>query len=280
MEALMGRLPAYQKYPDELAQIAGTRFSDLEDPLHQAMWLRLYDEAHNPRAYRVMSPIGEFGDFVRNATGKNAGQPSKIAWGSFDEIGKAIQAMQSGGDSNAISRILSPAHKVRNFNNNMATPNETRFGDVTADTHQVAGNQFRPLSGNTEAVAHNFGSGLDKKFQTEGYRSAPNSSVTGVMGTYGLNAEPARRLAAELGVLPRAGQSLTWEGIRALFTDTFKTPENMSRVNDLMGAVDRKEITLDDARRRIVDLAGGFKTPDWAQPRSLLAGPPASSTYR
>jgi hypothetical protein len=258
-------------------RIAGKSLDQLDDPGDKALWIRLYDEAHNPRAYRSITPEGDYGGYILNADGT----PAKIGWGAIGEIEKAVKSMESGGDPRIISPILGTKHKVRNFYNNIEVPNDPRFGDVTADTHQVAAAQMRPLSGSTPAVAHNLASGLGTKFQPEGYRGPKSSDVTGVQGTYGLTADATRMMAMENEMLPRAAQSATWEPVRELFSPAFKADKkNTAAVDDIWRAYDRGNITLDQARDKIFDLAGGIGTPSWAGLGAGVTAPTRGSTYR
>src|SRR5262249_49763779 len=155
-------------------QIQGKTLDQLDDPMEQALWIRLYDEAHNPRAYRTITPEGNFGDFVLT----NKGELQNVGWGGLDAIAKAVKSLRSGGDRKIISPVLGDAHKVRSFYNNIELPNDPRFGDITADTHQVAAAQLRPLSGAAPAVEQNL----------SGAKGASSSDITGVRGTYGLTA--------------------------------------------------------------------------------------------
>ena len=110
------------------------------------------------------------------------------------------------------------AHKVRNFYNNIVDPNGT-MGDVTIDTHAIGASFFRPMAATTLEVNHglNGANGTHKD-----YSGAPRSDPLGSYGTYPLLAEAHRRAANERGVLPREMQSITWEAVREIFTDTFK----------------------------------------------------------
>jgi hypothetical protein len=256
--------------------IVGKSLDQLDDPLDKALWIRLYDEAHNPRAYRTVTPEGNFGDFVTNKGGEQA----KVGWGALGEIEKAVRSLQSGGDMNIISPVLGTKHKVRSFYNNIELPNDPRFGDVTADTHQVAAAQMRPLSGSSPAVSHNLATGLATAAQPEGYRGALNSAVSGVQGTYGLTADATRKMAGQVDLLPRAGQSATWEPVRELFPSTFKTAKNAEAVDDIWRAYDRGEITLNAARKKVLDFAGGIGEPGWARPGLKTIAPAKGSTYR
>ena len=93
---------------------------------------------------------------------------------------------------------------MRNFYNNIIDPWSNK-GDVTIDTHAVAVGHLSPLDLNSDEVTHNFGGTSD--------------AGQGLNGTYPLYAEAYRQAAKKLGVLPRELQSITWEGIRSLFTD-------------------------------------------------------------
>ncbi len=280
MMAFMSQHPVYNKNPiyiEAYRSMEGKPLAQL-DPLQKAMSVRAYDEAHNPRNYRTIMPTGNYGDMVRNASGS----PAKVAWGSFPEVSKAIQAIESGGDPRVLSPLLGEKHKVRSFYNNIEDPYEAAgaFGDVTADTHAVAANQLRPLSGNTDAVAQNFGNNLDKSFQSPVYRNAKGSSVTGVQGTYGFNSEPYRIIAPDYGLRPRAAQSVGWEAIRDLFPDTFKTKFNSAMIDEIWGRVDKGEISADRARQAIFKAAGGFKGKGWEGSGAGSLDPRRASTFR
>jgi hypothetical protein len=252
--------------------IVGKRLDQLDDPLEKALWIRLYDEAHNPRAYRTITPEGGFGDFVTN----QGGEAAKVGWGALGEIQKAVRALESGGSMDIISPVLGTKHKVRSFYNNIENPNYPFFGDVTADTHQVAAAQMRPLSGASPAVQHNLASG-----GAAGSMNVPSSDITGVQGTYGLTADATRRMAAEYGLIPRAAQSATWEPVRELFSARFKAnPKNTEAVDNVWRAYDRGDISIEQARDAVFDLAGGIGTPSWARPGLRAVAPAQGSTYR
>jgi len=257
--------------PDTIAdvrRIARKSLDQLDNPTDKALWIRLYDETYNPRGFRTISPEGGFGDFV--LTGE--GRPSKVAWGSLGEIGKAVQSLESGGNMNVISPILGLKHKVRNFYNNIENPWDPRFGDVTGDTHAVGAGQLRAVSQNTPAVEHNLATG-------SGFSS---SSLTGAQGTYGLLADATRQTAAQLGMLPRAAQSATWEPIRELFPREWKTATNVQKVDDIWRSYDRGEISLDAARKAIFEASpgGGVGVPSWARPGAQFTPAARGSTYR
>ena len=259
--------PKYQKIADfiagkSLSDIDRAGFPDKERVVMKALWLRLHDETHNPRTHNIITPEGDEGDIVRTGKGKKAG----TGWGSFNEIGKAIQAIEAANAPEKISQLMGEKHKVRNFYNNILSP-YSAHGDITADTHAVAAALYRPLSGKSVEVAHNLGTSAGK-----GVKAAPNSAISGIAGTYPLTAEAYRRAAKERGILPRQMQSITWEAIRGMFPSTFKNAKNNAMINGIWNDFKHGRITEDQARERVRDHALGqghqIPHPDWHIPGS------------
>ena len=249
------------KYKPLLDAIQGKSYSEIvdEDPAVQntlrALFARLYDQTYNSPSYRIVGPEGDFLDAATNADGS----PSRAGWGSLNEIGKAIGAIEANGNVRVISRLMGERHKVRNFYNNIYDPNSP-YGDVTIDTHAVAAGLLRPLSGNSLEVDHNF-----KNTSVPGRGTTKGSAVSGVSGNYGLYAEAYRRAAAERGILPRQMQSITWEAVRGLFPDTFKTEANANIIDGIWSSYRNGEIEIDEARRTVNEAAGGIRPPSWQQ---------------
>ena len=240
--------------------IRGKSYSEIvdDDPAVQAtlrgLFVRLYDQTYNKPDYQIVGPEGDFLDIATNADGS----PSKAAWGSLNEIGKAVASIDANGDVNTISVLMGERHKVRNFYNNIYSPNSL-FGDVTIDTHAVAAGLLRPLSGNSLEVDHNF-----KNTSVKGRGTTKGSTVSGVSGNYGLYAEAYRRAAAERGILPRQMQSITWEAVRGLFTDKFKqSAKNVADIDAIWQRYKSGEIDLDETRRLVDERAGGINPPSW-----------------
>tara|TARA_R100000479_G_scaffold175657_2_gene127265 strand:+ start:201 stop:2591 length:2391 start_codon:yes stop_codon:yes gene_type:complete len=262
MEQTFRSLPSLNKpkYEPLLDLIKGKSYSEIvdEDPAVQAtlrgLFVRLYDQTYNKPDYQIVGPEGDFLDIATNADGS----PSKAAWGSLNEIGKAVASIDANGDVNTISVLMGERHKVRNFYNNIYSPNSL-FGDVTIDTHAVAAGLLRPLSGNSLEVDHNF-----KNMSVKGRGTTKGSSVSGVSGNYGLYAEAYRRAAAERGILPRQMQSITWEAVRGLFTDKFKqSAKNVADIDAIWQRYKSGEIDLDETRRLVDERAGGINPPSW-----------------
>lgn len=252
-----------EKYAPMVDAIRGKSLEQITDPGLKAMWLRTYDQAHLPREHQIVSPEGDFVGVRLNANGS----PTKTGWGSLNEISKSIVILEDPSKAN-ISNNLGAMHKVRNFYNNIYAPNDPS-GAVTIDTHAVAAGLLRPLSGNSREVLHNFGSGI------VGEGGPKNSSVTGVQGTYGLYAEAYRRAAQERGVLPREMQSITWEAVRGLFPDTFKSQaKNVDQVDSIWLKYRKGQLSLDEARNEVFNAAGGINPPEW-EGAGLRAGTPA-----
>ena len=243
-----------EKYAPILNGIAGKTYAELETVGEKAMWLRIYDEAYNPRSHQVVTPEGGFSG-VR-VTGK--GEETGTAWGSLNQIAKAISVIEDPSIAN-ISMQLGNQHKVRNFYNNIYAPLDAA-GDVTIDTHAVAAALMRPLSGNSVEVSHNFGT----KAKGSSVPGGANNSVAGSNGTYGLYAEAYRQAAAERGVLPREMQSITWEAVRGLFSASYKSQaSNVQYVDNIWSQYKSGELTLEEARDAVVKHAGGIDAPEW-----------------
>jgi hypothetical protein len=243
------------KWQPLLEAIQGKQLGELDDPALKALWVRLYDESHHDPGYHILSPEGQRLGPALNADGT----PSRIAWGSGNEIGKAIRAIEANGDLRQISQLMGGAHKVRNFYNNIVDP-FSPHGDVTIDTHAVAGSLLRPLSGNSPEVAHNFGNYVSKDVP-----ATRESALTGVKGLYPLYADIFRNAASDVGLLPRELQSIDWEGARGLFPDTFKTKRNVADIDAIWHNYRTGNVSADEARRLVYERAGGIRPPDWAR---------------
>lgn len=217
-------------------KIKGKSLDELTDPTQRAAWVRLYDEANNPREVEKIGPDGKPQGLRTNLDGS----PTRVAWSSLNTINKALSILNDGSREN-ISRTLGGAHKVRSFYNNIIDPNSKR-GDVTIDTHAVAAGLLRPLGGFDSEVVHNFNS--------------PKSSVTGLTGTYPLYHAAYTEAAKDLDIpYPRMLQSVIWEKIRNLFPTEFKTAEHNDAINAIWKEHEDGSITADQARTRILDYA-------------------------
>lgn len=248
MTAVAEKYPAFTKgnngkNAEIWRQIQGKKYSELETPMQKAMWVRAFDEANNPKRYRSLTPEGDLGDFVLT----QKGQPANISWGGFGPIEKAIRALESGGDFAIISDAMGDQHKVRNFFNNIEVP-FSDMGDITVDTHAIAIGNMRPLAGADPLAIQGLG-GM--------FKSAP----TGARGSYGMQADNYRAVANEYGYLPRETQSITWEGIRGLFTN--KSAKAKQAVEDIWRQHSMGNLTQQQALDLIEEQAGGFKSPGW-----------------
>jgi len=228
----------------------GQTLGEINDPDTRALFVRAYDEAHNPREYPVITPEGGFGDLMTNDDGVT---PRKIGWGSFTEIKKALAALEAP-DLATISRNLGDNHKVRSFYNNIIAPNSLH-GDTTIDTHAIAAAHLRPLGGSDPVVSVGLGTG------------GSSSNATGSKGAYGIYHEAYRQAAEQRGLLPRQMQSIAWEAVRGLFSPAQKRDASFYQENgDIWQAFRNGRMSADEARRAVLDHAGGINPPSWWTP--------------
>ena len=271
MDAIAKTIFGDAKYAPMVNAIRGKTLGEIKEPGLKAMWLRTYDQAKNPREHQIVSPEGDFVGIRMNQDGKT---PTQTGWGSLNEIGKAIVILEDPR-IDTISLNLGDAHKVRNFYSNIYAPNDPA-GPVTIDTHAVAAGLLRPLSGESREVKHNFGSGV------VGEGGPSNSKITGVKGTYGIYAEAYRRAAEERGILPREMQSITWEAVRGLYPDTFKSQaKNVDQIDGIWLQYRKGKMSLEEARNEVFKIAGGIRPPEWEgaglRPGSTQAVQPAGN---
>jgi hypothetical protein len=256
---------------DRYERIKGKSFGEITDPEDAALWFRLHDRAYAPHNNaRVINPDGTFGDFLRNAVPDNAppgtlGQPSGISWGGLGEIGNAISVLRDGSLNN-ISQRLGAEHKVRNFYNNIVSPDAGH--DVTIDTHAGSAALLRPLGSSNPEISYALGSPVNKaKWRSDPdpskwWPTTPGTDVAGLSGLYPLHAEAIRRVAENLGVLPRQVQSVTWEGIRGLYNAADRSNKPLMRSNsDTWRSVTDGYSSPEAARDKL--LSRGIRAPNW-----------------
>jgi hypothetical protein len=230
------------------------------------MWIRTWDQTFNDPSYRLVSPDGKFLDYAVNADGNTQ---SRVAWGSLNEIGKAVSVLLDSSQEN-VSRSLGSRNKVRNFYNNIFNP-DAEDGFVTIDTHAVAAGLMKPLAGDSLEVGHNFGTG----------KGSSSSIVTGHSGTYSIFEEAYRQAAADRGVLAREMQSITWEAVRGLFTPSYKAQDqNVLFVENVWNQYNKGKINLEEARSKINDHSGGIQRPDWERSDFTVPDEVSGTSYQ
>lgn len=263
---------AWMRDPEFETKVRGQSYGAMETPRQKAMWLRAYDEALNGRAYREVAPNGDLLGYAVNKDGRQ----SMIIPQNFDNMAKAIRILEGDGSLNAISRELGQEHKVRNFFNNILSPQSPI--DVTADTHQIAGGLMMPYGSSAPEVQHGLSGQSAPK---EGMPwSSTGGMETGTPGAYGLHFDATKRAGEEMGWLPRQMQSITWEQLRALMPSGIRGNHPfVGKARSIWDAVSRGEITPEQARAAIIneaEAAGGGGLPSWVNyqgpRRSILGG--------
>ena len=224
-------------------------------------YIRAFDVAHFDKYHLRTNPEGEF-------TGK---WPTSIQWGSNAFIFKAANVIVDPSYENVSAR-MGLKHKLRNFFNNIIAP---FYGtDGTMDTHAVNAGHLRPLGGESTEVELNFGGSV--KGIPGG---AASDATTGINGTYPLYIEAYRRAAERRDVLVREFQSIDWEAIRSLFGDDKKSAKKIEEIEGIWKDYQDGKLTIEDARERTFDAAGGFDDPGWGRRDKRLDEEYGGSTY-
>ena len=218
----------------------------LKTPDIAARYIRIYDQVHNDRSYRIISPEGGVLEYVTTDKGENA----TAAWKGFDTIAKGVSILMDGRTENVYYQI-GQQHKVRNFYNNIFDP-FSKDGFTTIDTHAVAAALLRPLSSSDVEVNQAFGNA-----------GASSSSNTGLNGTYPIYLEAYKRAAEQRGLLPREMQSITWEAVRGLFEASQKSGLKKD-ADKIWKRYKAGEITQAQAQAEIIELSGDITAPSWA----------------
>jgi hypothetical protein len=222
----------------------GKKYSELTHPAEKAIWIRTYDEAHNPKKHFTVTPSGAY-----------TSKQGTTKWTSVDAIAKSINVIESGGDIQKISEHMGSGHKIRNFYNNIQNPSDPS-GDVTVDTHAVAAAHLKPFSSNSMEVNHAFGTNPAKK-PSNWKAMKTGGTGTGINGTDPLYEEAYRRAAKERGILPRQMQSIAWEGVRAMFPAKDKSKGKFNEAYKIWSDHHTGLHDADTARQKIDNLTGG-----------------------
>ena len=247
-----------------------------------SMWIRAFDEAHNPREYQSLSPTGEFLGPMMNKSGSKVDTAS---WNSYLPIEKAISIYRNPTLEN-LNENLGNNHKVREFYNVIANPHDPN--GVVIDTHAVAAGQMLPHGSSAKAVHQNFGTTptaeakekLAKKGQAwlTGIDPSKKTGSTGATGDYPIHAEAVRQAATMRGVHPSEMQSVTWETVRTLFRNKKQPKQEAARNVWKRYAVG--ELSHPEAIDEIIKLNGGFSRPAWQSQAGQSLGKPTIGSYQ
>ena len=233
--------------------IVGVSWQDLSRS-DRAIFLRAYDELHNGQRYPVLNPDGSVAhDFAITKSGEEA----KMAWQSYGAIEKALSILDDPSIEN-ISRMLGDEHKVRAFFDNMSRPEWGRLsgqrGPSTIDTHQVAASHLMPYGAASPVVKYTMGGASNNTLGLSGmnplYQEMLTEAVRGNPNDY----------------LPRAGQSVSWDGIKALFSPEQKRDKQfVAKIDALWREYQQGRMSLRGVQDAIINEAGGIKSPEWAK---------------
>lgn len=281
--------------PHAWSDIEGKTLRDVLNGPHgekkAAMWIRAFDEAHNPTEYKSVSPTGEFLGTMMNKTGS---KPDTSSWNSYSPIQKAISIWHDPSIGN-INDKIGDNHKVREFYNVITNPHDPN--GVVVDTHAVAAGQLLPHGSSAKEVHQNFGSSpglVDQARMAE--RGTPwvpskKTGSTGAIGDYPFHAEAVRRAAWARGVHPSEMQSVTWETVRRLFSN--KSQAAQRRARDIWSDYANGRLTHGAAVDKIFSSnpsppswggqagqgTGDVKTGSYVKPGEIQVNSPAVKRY-
>jgi hypothetical protein len=229
-----------KRFADVLPNIVGKKLNQLDTPAEKALWIRAYDQAHNPREFSVYEPTGRQGQ----AATKKDGSPRVANWASTNPIEKAVSILEDGSREN-ISKQIGQGHKVRSFFRNAVDPTEETT--TTMDTHAIATALMQPHGASATPVTQNFGAGV-------------SDARTGMKGTYPINQDAYNKIANEFGVPGRAIQSPTWDFGRVLMENQ-KTTAMKDLANDTWKQFEEGGLTQKQAFDMIVESFGMPESP-------------------
>lgn len=234
---------------EEAGRYIGRKFSDLPTR-QQSQFIRAMSERHDSPYYPVYGPEGTI--IAPYALGET-GEKLPLVWQSYENLDAGLSVLKDPSPEN-ISRAMGFGHKKRSFFTNLSDPFFT--GASTADTHNVGGAHFRPMGGDTPRVLAVMG--------------GAGSASTGIRGAHPLYREANALAAEQLGLRPNQLQSAGWEGIKGLFTPAQRRdPALMGRVDAVWHDFQMGRLSMDNAQRLTIDLAGGLQAPAWVSDAEL-----------
>ena len=238
-------LAGVQRDIAESRAYVGHRFSDLPD-IQRAQMIRAHSEMVEAPHYQLHTPEGY--PFATATTTK--GDPALLQWQTYPIMARGLSLLEDASPAN-FSFQLGKGHKVRSFFNNINVPFDVR--STTVDTHNVAGGHMRPLGGSAPEVAAVMG-------------GVPASARLGIRGGHPMYRDAVTEAAVGRGLRPNQGQSISWEGIKGLFTPAQKSDKKFkAQLNQIFDDYRRGTLTQEQVYDRVEDLAGGFKPPEWAK---------------
>ena len=214
--------PEQHKYIRFLRNDVGARFSDME-MFHKAVMVRAIFDMEIDRKAPLRIPSGEIVSQLKTMSSFN----------SYPSIVKALEILI---DENNLDQNLGSAPKVRNFNNNIVSPNSP--SEVTIDTHAIAAAYLMPYGSSSKAI----------KFD---------------VGSASFFAEVYRRAAEQRGILAREMQSITWEGARAMFPANAKGPAFEKKIGEIWQQYKDNKKSLEEVLNEIKSNSFEINT-DWA----------------
>ena len=99
-----GKTKVALKHQAVVAKIKGKTLAECTDTEQKAIWIRTYDQAHNPQVYKEVLPNGALGRIKRNED--EFGTPAKLVWQSVSSVKAAVQVLEANGDRDKINDAI------------------------------------------------------------------------------------------------------------------------------------------------------------------------------
>jgi hypothetical protein len=127
-------------------------------------------------------------------------------------------------------------------------------GPSTVDTHQVAVSHLMPYGAKSPVVKYTMGGSSNSMLGLSGanplYQEMLTQAVEGNPNKY----------------LPRAGQSVSWDGVKSLFSPEQKRDTAfVARIAGLWDEYKQGRMSLRGVQDAVINEAGGIKAPEWAK---------------
>lgn len=223
-----------------LDRIQGKTLREMNNNTDRAAWIVAMSSWVDLHGYPLLTPEGHV---IKGSEG------NVFAWPFLTNVIKAVDALSGDGSPESIAIALGEGHKVPSFYNHTLRPG-IDDGTSLVDTQAAQVGLMRPI--------------LDESGTGEDLFKKPAEKSSGLKGVYSVFGDALIEAAQARGVMPSEMQSVAFDGARAIFDQAGATPAKVKGIMDVWQKVKANEISRDEAREAIYNIAGGFGDFIWA----------------